>query len=294
MAMAFYSHKTLHSWPTTNLQAQKYESQKPQGPCNPHYNPVHESSSQDSQPRPESASSCYSVPETFPRSNLKIEAASQLRSFSSASGRILRPPLQLHQRPFLSLENIRPARHTANRTNQSDSDSDCSPEPPPVPPKDDCMTPPQCSLEPPPVPPKDGRRATPKQGHGLCVSGESDTEPHKHDTFGYLEHPSACTSYWSDPSCSESGSSTEDEEDEEEYTNIQENGVEAFGIEDSLLHFSVIQAQRLSFHTWILNPTTPDIAPNPRSKLNWRGQIGSRNIAGPHHSKQSKRWGIIF
>ncbi|KAF5563211.1 hypothetical protein FPHYL_5310 [Fusarium phyllophilum] len=272
MAMPFQSHKTLNSWPTTNLQAQKYQAQKPQSPCYPHYNSAHEFSFQDSHPRPVSASSCYSVPETLPKSNLKIETASQLRSFSSASGRVLRPPLQLHQRPFLSSENILPARPTAVRRSQSDADRDCSPEPPPVPPKDDVMTPLQ-------------------QGHNPYISGERDTKPHKHNTFGYMETPSTCTSYWSDPSSSESGSSTEDEE---EFTDAGETDFETSDIEDSLLHFSTIQAQRVSFHTWILNPTTDGIAPNPRFKLNWRGHIGNRNIAGPYHSKETKRWGIIF
>ncbi|KAF5546589.1 hypothetical protein FMEXI_5612 [Fusarium mexicanum] len=272
MTMPFQSHKTLHSWPTTNLQAKKYQSQKLQSPCYPHYDSVHECSLQDSRSRPVSPSSCYSVPETFPKRSLKIEAASQLRSFSSASGRILRPPLKLHQRPFLSSENIQPARPTAIKRNESEPDG-------------------AWSLEPPPVPPKDDRRPSPQQGHDLCISGESDTEPHKHDTFGYLETPSSYTSYWSDASCSESGSSTEDEA---EFTDDGETDVETSVIEDSLLHFSVIQAQRLSFHTWILNPTTAGVAPSPRSKMNWRGQVGNRNIAGPHHSKEAKRWGIIF
>ncbi|KAF5599250.1 hypothetical protein FPANT_3533 [Fusarium pseudoanthophilum] len=272
MALAFQSHKPLHSWPTTNFQAQKYQSQKPQSPYYPRYNSAHEPSLQDSQPRPVSDSSCYSVPETLPKRNLKIEAASQLRSFSSASGRILRPPLQLHQRPFLSLENIRPTRPTPVRRSQSDPDRDWSLEPPPVPPKDDVITHPQ-------------------QGHNLCISGESDTEPNKRNTFGYTEPPSTHTSYWSDPSCSESGSSTEDEE---ESTDAGETDSEESDIEDSLLHLSVIQAQRVSLHTWILNPTTADIDNNPGSKLNWRNRIGYRNIAGPHHSKETKRWGIIF
>lgn len=272
MALAFQSHKPLRSWPTTNFQAQKYQRQKPQGPYYPHCNSVHEPSLQDSQPRPVSASSCYSVPETLPNSNLKIEAASQLRSFSSASSRILRPPLQLHERPFLSSGNIRPARPTPVRRSQSGSDRDSSLEPPAAPQKDDVITPPQ-------------------KAHNLCISGESDTEPDKRNTFGYMERPSTYTSYWSDTSSSESGSSTEDEG---ESTDAGETDSETSDIEESLLHFSVIQAQRVSFHTWILNPTTDDIAPNRRSKLNWRSRIGYRNIAGPHHSKEQKRWGIIF
>ncbi|PNP85981.1 hypothetical protein FNYG_01037 [Fusarium nygamai] len=272
MAMSFQSHKTLHNWPTTKLQAQKYQSQKPQSPYHPLSNSVQEFSLQESHTRQVSASSCYSVPETLPKSNLKIEAASQLRSFSSGSGRILRPPLQLHQRPFLPSENIRPARPTPVRRSQSDPDRDCSLETPLVPPKDDVMTPPQ-------------------QGHNLCVSSESDTEPNKRNTFGYTELPSTDSSYWSDPSSSESGSSSEDEE---EFTDAEGTDFETSAIEDSLLHSSIIQAQRVSFHTWILNPTTDDDAPNPRPKLNWRRQIGYRNIAGPHHSKEAKRWGIIF
>ncbi|KAF4414977.1 hypothetical protein FACUT_13774 [Fusarium acutatum] len=272
MTMPFQSHKALHSWPTTNLQAKTYQSQEKQRHCYPHYTPVHEVSLQDSHPRPVSISSAYSVPETFPRSNLKIEAASQLRSFSAASGRILRPPLKLDQRPFLTLEQTQQVKPAVIQTNQSDTDS-------------------IRSLEPPPVPPKDYLRTSPLQGHGLGITCESNADPLKHNTFGYLEPPTAYASYWSEPSGSESGTVTEDEE---ELTDVEETVLESSEVEDSLLRFSIIEAHRVSFHTWILNPTTAGVPPDPPLKLNLRGQIENGYIAWPACSKKEKRWGVIF
>lgn len=272
MAMSFQSHKALHSWPTTRLQAKTYQSQENQRRCYPHYTPVHEVSLQDSHPRPVSISSAYSVPETFPRSNLKIEAASQLRSFSASSGRILRPPLKLYQRPFLSSEQIQQAKPAGMQTHQSDADS-------------------IGSLEPPPVPPKDPLRTSPPHGHSLDISCESDTESLRHNTFGYLEPPSAHASYWSEPSCSESGTVTEDEE---ELTDVEETVLESSEVDDSLLRFSIIEAHRVSFHTWILNPTTAGTPPDPPLKLSLRDQIENGYMAWPACSKKAKRWGIIF
>lgn len=272
MAMSFQSHKPLHSWPTTKLQAKTYQSQENQRHCYPHYPTIHEVSLQDSHPRPVSISSAYSVPETFPRRNLKIESASQLRSFSASSGRILRPPPKLHQRPFLSSEQIQQTKPAAMQTHQSDNDS-------------------IRSLEAPPVPPKDPLRTSSTHRHSSDISYESDTVSPRPHTFGYPEPPSAHASYWSEPSGSESGTVTEDEE---ELTDVEETVLESSEVEDSLLRFSIIEAHRVSFHTWILNPTTAGAPSDPPLKLSLRDQIENGYMAWPACSKKAKRWGIIF
>ncbi|KAF4948959.1 hypothetical protein FGADI_9243 [Fusarium gaditjirri] len=272
MEMSFQFHRPLRSWPTTKFQAEIYQSQDKQRRCDPDYTPVQEVSLQDSHSRSVSVSSAYSVPETFPRRNLKIETASQLRSFSADSGRILRPPLELHQRPFLAPKQIQQAKPAVTQTHHSNTDS-------------------IWSLEPPLVPPKDHLRTSPPQGHSPDISREGDADRLKHNTFGYLEPPPAYTSYWSETSGSESGTDTEDED---ELTDIEEAVLESSEVDKNLVRFSIIEAHRVSFHTWILNPKTAGVPPDAPLKLNLRGQIENGYIAWPACSKKAKRWGVIF
>jgi hypothetical protein len=120
------------------------------------------------------------------------------------------------------------------------------------------------------------------------IAFESDTELDKRYTFGPSKPLPKPPSRWSDSSYSEGGTVTPEEE---ELTENESSHIEISGIEDTLSHFSIIQAHRVSIHTWVLKPTTIDINPDSQSKLcGWNPE----SIIGPPCPKEAKRWGIIF
>ncbi|RBR13531.1 uncharacterized protein FIESC28_08159 [Fusarium coffeatum] len=267
MAMPVQSHKTSHSLPTTDLRASLHGRQRPRYPQN---SSTCGTSVDDHHTRSSSSLSCYSAPERFQRRNLKDEAAGQLRSFSACSGRIIRPPLQLSQRRFLSEGQISQARPAFISTSHFDPRSHGDVEPSsPASQERHFMT-----------------ALHQRQKPGIAF--ESDTELDKRYTFGPLEPLPTPSSRWSDSSYGEGGTVTPEEE---ELTDNESSHIEIAGIEDTLSHFSIIQAHRVSIHTWVLKPTTIDINPDSQSKLcGWNPE----SIVGPPCPKEAKRWGIIF
>jgi hypothetical protein len=120
------------------------------------------------------------------------------------------------------------------------------------------------------------------------IAFESDTELDKRNTFGPSKPLPISSSRWSESGCSDAGTVTQDEG---EFTDSESSYIEISEIEDNLSHFSVIQARRVSFHTWVLKPMTTDIIPNPQQKFfGWN----TESMEGPPCPKEAKRWGIIF
>ena len=267
MAMPVQSHKTSHSLPTTDLRAALHGRQRPRYPQN---SSTRGSSVDDQYTRSSSSLSCYSAPERFQRRNLKVEAACQLRSFSACSGRIIRPPLQLSQRRFLSEGQIPQAGPPFISTSQFDSRNHGDVESSSPASQESCFM------------------TAPPQRQKPGIAFESDTELDKRYTFGPSKPLPKPPSRWSDSSYSEGGTFTPEEE---ELTDNESSHIEISGIEDTLSHFSIIQAHRVSIHTWVLKPTTIDINPGSQSKIcGWNPE----SIVGPPCPKEAKRWGIIF
>ncbi|KAJ4112129.1 hypothetical protein NW768_011708 [Fusarium equiseti] len=265
MAMPVQSHKTSHSLPTSDLRAPLHSRQRPRWPQG---SPSRGPSVDDYHTRSSSSLSCYSAPERSQRRNLKVEAACQLRSFSACSGRIIRPPLQLSQRRYLSEGQIPQAGPSSTSTSDFDTSSQGSVESSSTASQESYYT---------TAPPQRQRAGTPF---------ESDTERDKRYTFGPVKPVPKASSRWSESSYSEAETITQDEG---EVTDSESSLIDLSGIDDTLSHFSIIQAHRVSIHTWVLKPTTIDINPDSQS-CGWN----TESMVGPPCPKEAKRWGIIF
>ena len=188
---------------------------------------------------------------------------------AACSGRIMRPPLQLAQRRFLSEGQTRQAGTALISTSHFDH---CS--------QGGVGTSSACH---------EGyfMIATPRR-QSVGIAFGRDTELDKRNTFGPLKPLPTSSSRWSESGCSEAETATQGEG---EFTDNDSSYIEISGIEDTLSHFSIIQAHRVSIRPWVLKPAMIDIIPASQTKVfRWNPE----NIVGLPCPKEAKRWGIIF
>ncbi|KAJ4244194.1 hypothetical protein NW762_014575 [Fusarium torreyae] len=173
----------------------------------------------------------------------------------------LHAPLELHKRPFLITEKV---CHVSDGVREADTnmEHDISV---------DCTD--QVHVE----------VSSPLQEVYFDPELRSDTEFNQNHTSQLSHQSFESISRWSE-------SSSEDAEAFEEGYNTTEN--EDSDSEANVSHFSIVEAHRLSIHTWILRPSSSSSTRESES-ISVSRHLHERT-SGSSCRKEVKRWGIIF
>ncbi|KAH6957353.1 hypothetical protein DER45DRAFT_540101 [Fusarium avenaceum] len=213
-----------------------------------------------------SSSSCYSLDDSLTWAS-ESKAPSGLRPNAKSSQPGLRPPPKLHNRPFKTPEAVRPSLKKRNFTHphyEWDSHAHRLEQEYPqaaMPQTEDCIS--TLSLD-------------------RSLNERRFTSTAVNEQFRSISRWSESTFGGHEPSEDIETSDSEYETAKSEYADS----------ESDITHFTLLEAHRLSIHTWVLNPYTVEAPGTSKSASVPQGKL--ENTVDPSFRNRVKRWGIIF